>query len=69
MQTYISGFLRSFLPVKMNIDLKLSDLHLIPRINNEADFWLAARMITSLAFAPLECLDNTIAELAMYPRS
>lgn len=57
-----------FFHLTKNLKKHLGEHHLIGRYNNDADFALQARMITSLAFVPIQDLDNAINELsAMLP--
>ncbi|XP_003747407.1 uncharacterized protein LOC100904485 [Galendromus occidentalis] len=55
-----------FFHLVQNLKKMLGGMHLMGRYRNDADFNLAARMITGLAFVPPECLDNVIEDLAVH---
>lgn len=53
-----------FFHLVKNIKKKLGELHLLAQYNNDADFCLKVRMISSLAFIPVDDLDNCVDILA-----
>ncbi|KAK4879731.1 hypothetical protein RN001_007877 [Aquatica leii] len=53
-----------FFHLTRNLRKHLGELHLMGRYNNDANFAIEARMITSLAFVPIDDLDTAIDELA-----
>lgn len=53
-----------FFHLVKNMRKHLGNLQLLGRYNNDADFALYARMVTSLAFVPIHDLDTAVDELA-----
>ena len=53
-----------FFHLVKNLKKHIGELGLLTRYNNDADFALAARMVSSLAFVPLVDLDNALEILA-----